>query len=157
MIQTIAQSNQFSQFAAVIVVITQVFALIKKGHMDVFNHRQLLYEIIRLENKTELPASHGGELIVIHPSDIFSAQIISAASGLIETTQHIQQSGFAGARWTHDRHVRILGDLQVDASQSPDSDITQLKTFLQRLDFDNSLATHASYLNKGGKLVRSAL
>src|SRR5262245_23721183 len=80
-------------------------ALVVKRDFDVFQHRELLDQIVGLEYETKPGAAHRREGVVVHLRDISVAEKIMARGGPVETTEKIEQSGFAATGWSHDADV----------------------------------------------------
>ena len=118
MIQPVAQANQLGQFLAVLAVTGELFALIKKRHVNILHHVELRDEVVRLENESNLLAAHLGEGAVAHEGDILLAEKIPAGSGLVEAAEDVEHGGLARTGRTHDGHVAALLDIDAHSGQS---------------------------------------
>src|SRR5580658_4012270 len=83
-------------------------------HLDVLLRGELVHQLERLEDESDLVAAHVregtfGELVDASPRD---QQL--AGAGPIEPADQVQQRGFAAAARTHHRHGFTAADIEVD-------------------------------------------
>ena len=72
-------------------------------------------QIERLKNETNFAISDVGEFIVHHRGNILAGELIMTGRRRIETTQHIHQGGFPGARRPHDREIFVAVNFEIHA------------------------------------------
>ena len=92
----------------------------EQRHLDVLDHGVLGQQVVRLEDEAEKPAADLGKLIVVHDGDVFVAEIVLAARGPIEATEHVEQRRFARAGRAHEGDEIPFLDGETDAAQGVD-------------------------------------
>ena len=60
-----------------------------RGQLDVFPRRQVLYKVIKLENKADVVAAVAGELLLVKRADLLAVQPDLALVGGIHPAQHM--------------------------------------------------------------------
>jgi len=74
----------------------------ERRHEDVFDHRALRQEIMRLKDEADLLVADFGELLVVERREIFSPEDYLAVGGSIKCADDLQQCAFARTGWTDD-------------------------------------------------------
>ena len=68
----------------------------------------------RLEYEADMISAQGGTAVLIHRRDLLIAQPDFPCTGNIQPRQQSQQSGLAGAGYSHDGNRLTLADFQID-------------------------------------------
>ncbi len=103
-------------------VFLDIFAIQQKGQGDIFCRAEGGEQVEELENKTHLPSSHEGDLVVGQVGHALAAQDDFAVRGTVQPTEQMEQGGFAGAGRPHDGDKFALSDFKVDVAKGVHGD-----------------------------------
>ena len=73
------------------------------GQNNILIHVQDRYQVIALENKTDLASAEDAQGIFLEPGDILVIHIDLTGGGTVQTAQHVQQRGFPAPAGPHHR------------------------------------------------------
>ena len=96
------------------------FSLIDQGELHILQNRQILDEVILLENKADLLVANGGKLLVRQLPNVHPAEAVLAPGRDIQAPQHVHHGGLTGAGLTHDGHELSPVNGEAHAIQGPD-------------------------------------
>ena len=116
-IQLLLQAQQLYDLADVRLVRAPSVQL--NGQDDVLPHRQDGYQVVGLEHEADLPSAEDGEGLVLHGEDVPALHLHPAPGGPVQSAEHVQQRGLAGAGCAHDGEEFPRLDFQVHAVQGP--------------------------------------
>ena len=95
-------------------------ALIDQRQLHVFQHVQVLDQVVLLEDEADLLVADAAQLPVAQLPDVHPVQQILAPCGDVQTAQHVHHGRLAGAGLAHHRHELALFNIQRNAVQGPD-------------------------------------
>ncbi len=94
-IESLSETHHFRQLdAALACLLGDRASLIEQRNLDIFNDRVLGKKIVGLKNEADVAAAHFGELVVVDLGDIVVSQKVMTAGTSVETSEHIEKSGF---------------------------------------------------------------
>ena len=88
-----------------------VFGSHAQSECDVFKHRHMPEQSVMLEHKTHLPVTH------MQMRGVFPTECNRSLVCGFQPRDDAQQSGFAAARWSKQRHQFARGNVQIDLAQ----------------------------------------
>ena len=123
------QSQHVQNVVYIILVRPDTIQLNGKHH--IFIHIQQGQEVVILKNKTDFSAPENGQGISVHLGNILSVCQHPSRSGVVQTAQHVQQRGFAAARFTYNREKFAFFYGEIDAVQGFHNRVSQRIIFFQ--------------------------
>ena len=141
-VEAMAEADELREGDAVFVAVGEIAALVKERDVDVLDDRELVDEVVGLEDEAERAAAEGGELVVVHGGDVLAAEKIFAGGGAVEAAEDVEESRFARTRRAHDGDVGAGFDDEADAAQGVNLDVTHRVGFVEVLDADDFAGGH---------------
>ncbi|MPM96632.1 hypothetical protein SDC9_143797 [bioreactor metagenome] len=109
-------------------------ALINQGQLYIFQHAEILHQIILLKNKPDLLVADVAELLVAQLPHVHPIQQVVSPGGDVQTAQHVHHGGLSRAGLTHDGHKLPPLNVKGNSVQRPDLALKALS-----IDFINFL------------------
>ena len=98
------QSQYLQQFLHIQRILRQILA-----DLDIFLHRQIRHQIIKLENKTQLLPTVIGKCFTVKPRHLLSIHYDGTGIHGIQSSDAVEQRGFAGTTGTlNDTHFTFF-------------------------------------------------
>ena len=108
MIKSIPQPYTLGQLYSPPLLTGPKSPLVVEWDLNILDHAQLLYQIIRLENETNTRAPDFCKFIICHLRDVIFAEQQASIGRLIKTTQQVQQGTLSTTRRPHNRNIVAL-------------------------------------------------
>src|SRR5262245_24306781 len=106
--QSIAETHKLRQFDTPLAARSRNIPLIVQRHLNVFDQRKLLDQVVRLKDEAEITAANLGQSVVVQLCNILIAKDVLAGSRSVEAAQQIEQRRLAGSGRAHDGNVIAL-------------------------------------------------
>jgi hypothetical protein len=106
---------------------------IRQRQFEILGHCLIVEEVIALENETDVAVSQSGALLWVELVYGFFVKEVFPTPGLVVHSEDVQQSGLAGAGWTHDRDKLTLLNIEVDPPENVGLRRTVRKSLLRSL------------------------
>ena len=132
MVKPVAQPDHLRQFDTPAAGPGADVFLIEEGNFDIFDHRQLLNQVIRLKDKPDSAAADFGQGAIVQSGDVVVAQKDLSGGRPVKTAEQVQQGALPGPRRSHNGDEVAARNFQVDPAQSAN-----------RLPFQDILARYA--------------
>ena len=118
-VDPIAQADQPGELDRPLVRLLAELAgsLVGQRELDVLEHGVLRDQVVRLEDEAEVAAADLGELVVVEPRDVATAQEVLAAGRAVEAAQQVEHGALARAGGAHDGDVFAGVDIDGHAPQ----------------------------------------
>ena len=91
--------------------------LVKQRHLDIFDHRQLGNEVVRLKDKADSRRADFGQMPVVQGRHVVPAEKNPPLRRPIEAAEEVQQRTLPRTGGPHNGDVIPFGDGQIDAAQ----------------------------------------
>ncbi|MNT02675.1 hypothetical protein D3C72_1371810 [compost metagenome] len=90
------------------------------GHLDVAGGRQVLHEVVALEDEAEVLAPQRGERVAVERADVLARHGVGAGARPVEAAEDVHERRLARARGADDGQHFAVADVQVDIFQHLD-------------------------------------
>ncbi len=90
-----------------------VGARVHRRHLDVAGGRQVLHEVVALEDEAEVLAPQLGQRVAVERAHVVARDRVAAAAGAVEAAQDVHQRRLARARGADDREHLAVADVEV--------------------------------------------
>ena len=99
--------------------LTAWYVFVGQGQIDVLLHRQVVEQVIALEDHADFALGQLGAVLALHQMHRLFAEPVFAGPLVVEQGEHIQQRGLSRARRTHDGDELAFLDGEINAAQYP--------------------------------------
>ncbi len=106
-------------------------------------------EIVELEDEADMIAAVKRQLALVHPGEVVLMEQHLAGGRPVESTQDIQEGGFAGTRRSQQNQDFGIEDIEVDAAQGGNVDLARAIDLCKAVD----VKRHARSGRVVGKLI----
>ena len=113
-------------------------AKIYEGELDVFENRELVYEVEALEYEADIAFAEIGPFPLIEMGDFDAVEDEAAAIRIIEKTEDIEEGGFTAPGRAHDGNELTFFDLEAELVQRDGFHLFGAVCFLEIGDLDHN-------------------
>jgi len=111
---TVGKSHELEQFHGSLLGFAAPFAGDEGGDHHILQSRELRQQLMELKHETDMLVAEVGKFVGGQLVDIDVIDDDSAAVGLVECANDLQQGGFAGSGWSDDADDLAFVDVQVN-------------------------------------------
>src|SRR6266853_1241252 len=129
MFQAVPQANAAQGFGG-LVLIGDAVEILREHY--IFKRREIWHEVKLLENKTDFLGAIAGQLALTELADLHPIHHHAPRSGVVETSENIDQRRFAGPRRPHDGDPLARLDLKTHVRESAHG----IEALLELFDLD---------------------
>src|SRR5262249_26091751 len=91
---------------------------IRERDLEIFVNRQVVEQMVLLENKTDVFIAEGGSFLGLQMMDRGVVENIFPGPAVVVHAEDMEQCGFSSARWAHHRNELALRNFKVDVPKN---------------------------------------